>query len=47
MAVCWARKAAAIEALPKLLEPGDVIIVKASRAMGLEDVSHAIIERMQ
>ena len=47
MAVCCESKAAAIEALPKLLEPGDVIIVKASRAMGLEDVSHAIIERMQ
>lgn len=50
---CGGRKAAsfesrqeAIEKLPKLLEAGDVILVKASRAMGLEEVSHAIIDSM-
>jgi UDP-N-acetylmuramyl pentapeptide synthase len=36
--------AAAAELVPKLLEPGDTVLVKASRGVGLEAVTEALIE---
>jgi UDP-N-acetylmuramoyl-tripeptide--D-alanyl-D-alanine ligase len=44
-AVADAGEAAAL--LPELLEPGDVVLVKGSRGVGLELVSEALIESEQ
>ena len=41
-AVADAAEAAAL--VPELLEPGDVVLVKASRGVGLELVSESVIE---
>ena len=35
---------AAIELLRGLVQPGDVVLVKASRSIGLEAVAHALLE---
>jgi UDP-N-acetylmuramoyl-tripeptide--D-alanyl-D-alanine ligase len=44
-AVADAAEAAAI--LPELLEPGDVVLVKGSRGVGLEVVAEALRERVE
>jgi UDP-N-acetylmuramyl pentapeptide synthase len=44
-AVADADEAAAI--LPELLEPGDVVLVKGSRGVGLEVVAEALRERVE
>jgi UDP-N-acetylmuramoyl-tripeptide--D-alanyl-D-alanine ligase len=38
---------AAIELLRGLVEPGDVVLVKASRSIGLEAVADALLEVQQ
>jgi UDP-N-acetylmuramoyl-tripeptide--D-alanyl-D-alanine ligase len=43
-AVADAGEAAAL--LPEVLEPGDVVLVKASRGVGLEVVAEALRERV-
>jgi UDP-N-acetylmuramoyl-tripeptide--D-alanyl-D-alanine ligase len=43
-AVWVADAAAAIELLGGLLRPGDVVLVKASRSVGLEVVAQALME---
>jgi UDP-N-acetylmuramyl pentapeptide synthase len=40
-----ADAAAAAELLPGLLEPGDTVLVKASRGVGLEVVARALRAR--
>ncbi len=40
----YETKDAAIEAIGGIVKPGDVILVKASNAMGLHEVSHAIMK---
>jgi UDP-N-acetylmuramoyl-tripeptide--D-alanyl-D-alanine ligase len=35
---------AAIALLRGLVQPGDVVLVKASRSIGLEAVAHALLE---
>lgn len=44
MTVSYETREDAIEKLPELLNEGDVILVKASRAMGLEKLSFALTE---
>lgn len=41
---CFADKASLIEALPKLILPGDRVLVKASHSMAFEDVVEALKE---
>jgi UDP-N-acetylmuramoyl-tripeptide--D-alanyl-D-alanine ligase len=40
--IWFADRAAALEALPDLIRPGDAVLVKASRSMGLEELVEAI-----
>lgn len=40
----FATKEEAIKALPQLINAGDLVLVKASRSMGLEEVSHSIVK---
>jgi UDP-N-acetylmuramoyl-tripeptide--D-alanyl-D-alanine ligase len=42
-----ADAAEAVAILPELLEPGDVVLVKGSRGVGLEVVAEALRERVE
>ncbi len=40
--VCFDSKKEALERIPEILESGDIVLVKASRGMALEEISEAI-----